>query len=187
MRSGRHLLQAGSKTEAPRVSGSIDAGIRQRLRLPETVQPRRRARHGSRNQCARHPACHQTQFAAAYEFSIRTVQEWERGAKKPSGPARALSTVFPGIGRGPDRGTAGDLAPQGEQARGEALCDLPGDVPVRHRIDLTPVRRRECRAAALVKVFAAIARNQSRPRRTAQSPRRRIAPRCSPDMAMAQP
>ena len=32
----------------------------------------------------------QAQFAAAYEFSVRTVQEWERGAKKPSGPARTL-------------------------------------------------------------------------------------------------
>jgi putative transcriptional regulator len=32
----------------------------------------------------------QAQFASVYEFSIRTVQEWERGAKKPSGPARTL-------------------------------------------------------------------------------------------------
>jgi putative transcriptional regulator len=32
----------------------------------------------------------QAQFAAAYKFSLRTVQEWERGAKKPSGPARTL-------------------------------------------------------------------------------------------------
>jgi putative transcriptional regulator len=32
----------------------------------------------------------QAQFAEAFEFSIRTVQEWERGAKKPSGPARTL-------------------------------------------------------------------------------------------------
>jgi putative transcriptional regulator len=32
----------------------------------------------------------QAQFAGAYEFSIRTVQEWERGAKRPSGPARTL-------------------------------------------------------------------------------------------------
>jgi putative transcriptional regulator len=32
----------------------------------------------------------QAQFAAAYKFSVRTVQEWERGAKKPSGPARTL-------------------------------------------------------------------------------------------------
>jgi putative transcriptional regulator len=29
----------------------------------------------------------QAQFAAAYEFSLRTIQEWERGAKRPSGPA----------------------------------------------------------------------------------------------------
>ncbi len=32
----------------------------------------------------------QAKFAETYEFSIRTVQEWERGAKKPSGPARTL-------------------------------------------------------------------------------------------------
>ena len=32
----------------------------------------------------------QAQFAAAYGFSVRTVQEWERGAKRPSGPARTL-------------------------------------------------------------------------------------------------
>ncbi len=28
--------------------------------------------------------------AAAYQFSLRTVQKWERGAKRPSGPARTL-------------------------------------------------------------------------------------------------
>jgi putative transcriptional regulator len=32
----------------------------------------------------------QAEFAAAYKFSTRTVQEWERGAKRPSGPARTL-------------------------------------------------------------------------------------------------
>jgi putative transcriptional regulator len=32
----------------------------------------------------------QAQFAAAYEFSVRTIQEWERGAKRPSGPSRTL-------------------------------------------------------------------------------------------------
>ena len=32
----------------------------------------------------------QAQFAAAFEFSVRTVQEWERGAKRPSGPSRTL-------------------------------------------------------------------------------------------------
>lgn len=32
----------------------------------------------------------QAEFAAAYAFSLRTLQEWERGAKRPSGPARTL-------------------------------------------------------------------------------------------------
>jgi len=32
----------------------------------------------------------QAEFAAAYQFSVRTVQEWERGAIRPSGPARTL-------------------------------------------------------------------------------------------------
>jgi putative transcriptional regulator len=32
----------------------------------------------------------QAEFAAAYQFSIRTVQEWECGAKRPSGPSRTL-------------------------------------------------------------------------------------------------
>jgi putative transcriptional regulator len=38
----------------------------------------------------------QAQFADAFEFSIRTVQEWERGAKKPSGPARTLLRAIKG-------------------------------------------------------------------------------------------
>lgn len=38
----------------------------------------------------------QAQFAATYEFSIRTVQEWERGAKRPSGPARTLLRAIKG-------------------------------------------------------------------------------------------
>lgn len=32
----------------------------------------------------------QAEFAATYAFSLRTLQEWERGAKRPSGPARTL-------------------------------------------------------------------------------------------------
>jgi DNA-binding transcriptional regulator YiaG len=42
----------------------------------------------------------QSEFAAAYEFSIRTVQEWERGAKRPSGPARTLLRAIKAIRRG---------------------------------------------------------------------------------------
>ena len=40
----------------------------------------------------------QAQFSATYEFSIRTVQEWERGAKKPSGPARTIRRIHRGRG-----------------------------------------------------------------------------------------
>ncbi len=38
----------------------------------------------------------QAQFAAAYEFGIRTVQDWERGAKRPSRPARPLLRAIKG-------------------------------------------------------------------------------------------
>jgi len=38
----------------------------------------------------------QAVFAATYEFSLRTVQEWERGAKRPSGPARTLLRAIKG-------------------------------------------------------------------------------------------
>ena len=36
----------------------------------------------------------QAEFAAAYQFSVRTAPEWERGAKRPSGPARTLLSAI---------------------------------------------------------------------------------------------
>ncbi|WP_293907203.1 helix-turn-helix domain-containing protein [Phenylobacterium sp.] len=48
----------------------------------------------------------QAQFAAAYEFSVRTVQEWERGAKRPSGPARTLLRAIRGDPEGLRRALA---------------------------------------------------------------------------------
>ncbi len=48
----------------------------------------------------------QAQFAAAYEFSLRTLQEWERGAKRPSGPARSLLRAFKGDPEGLRRALA---------------------------------------------------------------------------------
>ena len=48
----------------------------------------------------------QAQFAQAYEFSVRTVQEWERGAKKPSGPARTLLRAIKGDPEGLRRALA---------------------------------------------------------------------------------
>jgi len=41
----------------------------------------------------------QGKFAERFGFSVRTIQEWERGAKRPSGPARTLLLV---IARRPD-------------------------------------------------------------------------------------
>jgi len=38
----------------------------------------------------------QVEFAATYEFSLRTLQEWERGAKRLSGPARTLLRAIKG-------------------------------------------------------------------------------------------
>ena len=38
----------------------------------------------------------QAEFARDYEFSVRTLQEWERGAKAPSGPARTLLRAIKG-------------------------------------------------------------------------------------------
>jgi putative transcriptional regulator len=36
----------------------------------------------------------QARFAETFGFNVRTLQEWERGAKRPSGPARTLLTVI---------------------------------------------------------------------------------------------
>ena len=48
----------------------------------------------------------QAQFAAAFEFSVRTLREWERGAKKPSGPARTLLRAIKGDSEGLRRALA---------------------------------------------------------------------------------
>lgn len=48
----------------------------------------------------------QAQFAAAYDFSLRTLQEWERGAKRPSGPARTLLRAIKGDPEGLRRALA---------------------------------------------------------------------------------
>jgi len=48
----------------------------------------------------------QAEFAAAFEFSVRTIQEWERGAKRPSGPARTLLRAIKGDPEGLRRALA---------------------------------------------------------------------------------
>ena len=42
----------------------------------------------------------QSEFAAAYQFSVRTVQEWERGAKRPSGRRERCSVQSRPIPKG---------------------------------------------------------------------------------------
>ena len=42
----------------------------------------------------------------AYDFSLRTLQEWERGAKRPSGPARTLLRAIKGDPEGLRRALA---------------------------------------------------------------------------------
>ena len=41
----------------------------------------------------------QRQFASQFGFSVRTLQEWEQGRRKPLGPARILLSA---IARDPD-------------------------------------------------------------------------------------
>ena len=48
----------------------------------------------------------QSQFADVCEFSLRTLQEWERGAKRPSGPARTLLRAIKGDPEGLRRALA---------------------------------------------------------------------------------
>ena len=36
----------------------------------------------------------QAEFAAAFGFSLRTLQNWEQGRVQPSGPSRALLTIL---------------------------------------------------------------------------------------------
>ena len=48
----------------------------------------------------------QAEFAATYAFSLRTLQEWERGAKWPSGPARTLLRAIKGDPEGLRRALA---------------------------------------------------------------------------------
>ena len=48
----------------------------------------------------------QAGFAAAYEFSLRTLEEWERGAKRPSGPVMTLLRAIKGDPEGVRRALA---------------------------------------------------------------------------------
>ena len=53
----------------------------------------------------------QADFATAYQFSMRTVQQWERGAKRPSGLARTLQCPTKADPEGLRRALAAASAP----------------------------------------------------------------------------
>jgi DNA-binding transcriptional regulator YiaG len=71
----------------------------------------------------------QAQFAAVYEFSVRTVQEWERGAKKPAAPrghccapSRAIPWAY--AKRLPQRDRVGHAGQTGQIRRQVMCCSL---------------------------------------------------------------
>ncbi len=57
-------------------------GRRHEVKLPENVQRIRE-----------HTGLSQSAFAALLGVSMRTLQDWEQGRRKPTGPARALLRV----------------------------------------------------------------------------------------------
>ncbi|HUC63165.1 MAG TPA: helix-turn-helix domain-containing protein [Alphaproteobacteria bacterium] len=62
------------------------SGIRTRVvRVPRDVDVRR---------IRRRLGMSQSQFARAFGFSLGTVQNWERGHRRPEGAARAFLTVI---------------------------------------------------------------------------------------------
>src|SRR5580698_7161663 len=81
--------EAMAATDWDRIDAMTDADIRRQIAANPDAAPDmapeidvRAVRHAT--------GMTQAEFAKTYAFSIRTVQEWERGAKKPSGPARTL-------------------------------------------------------------------------------------------------
>jgi putative transcriptional regulator len=81
--------EALAATEWPRIDAMTDEDIRRQIGSNPDAAPDMAPEIDVRA-IRRAAGMTQAQFAEAYEFSIRTVQEWERGAKKPSGPARTL-------------------------------------------------------------------------------------------------
>ena len=87
----------------------------------------------------------QAEFAAAYHFSVRTVQEWERGAKRPSGPARTLLRAIKADPEGLRRALAAGRGPGGKIAGGDAqsLFLGHGSIPQRSFVFNSHVIRRQ--------------------------------------------
>jgi len=80
------------KTEFTR---RADGGVRRRIVLPDgTVEKDQVIPAGDWAQIARAgTGLSQAQFAKRIGVSVRTLQEWEQGRKRPSGPAAALLRI----------------------------------------------------------------------------------------------
>ena len=85
--------KALAATDWDRVDAMTDADLARQIAANPDAAPDMALEMDSRidvRAIRRANAMTQAQFAAAYDFSLRTLQEWERGAKRPSGPARTL-------------------------------------------------------------------------------------------------
>jgi len=94
-RLSRAALDALAATDWSRVDAMSDADIARQIAADPEAAPDMAPEIDVRA-IRRATGLSQAAFARAYEFSVRTVQEWERGAKTPSGPARTLLRAIKG-------------------------------------------------------------------------------------------
>lgn len=88
-KSSRVAAEALAATDWSRIDAMSDADIARQIAANPDAAPDMALEIDVRA-IRRTVGMTQAEFAAAYQFSVRTVQQWERGAKRPSGPARTL-------------------------------------------------------------------------------------------------
>ena len=94
-RLSQAALDALATTDWDRVDAMTDADIARQIAANPDAAPDM-APEIDVSAIRRATGLSQAEFARTYEFSVRTVQEWERGAKTPSGPARTLLRAIKG-------------------------------------------------------------------------------------------
>lgn len=90
---GKAALEALATTDWNRVDRMADSEIARQIGANSDAAPDMAPEVDVRA-IRRAAGMTQSEFATAYRFSVRTVQEWERGAKRPSGPARTLLSAI---------------------------------------------------------------------------------------------
>ena len=94
-KSSEAARDALSGTDWDRLDGMTDADIARQIAANPDAAPDMAPEIDVRA-IRRATGMTQAEFAATYEFSLRTLQEWERGAKRLSGPARTLLRAIKG-------------------------------------------------------------------------------------------